>query len=59
MQMHYAQEGYDLMTYLKNPEIFDVKNGSIGLLTGPGLGVEINEELVRRIDKENNGYHWR
>jgi galactonate dehydratase len=58
-QMHYAQEGYDLMTYLKSADVFDVKDGSIGLLTAPGLGIEINEELVRQIDKENAGYHWR
>ena len=57
--MHYATDGYDLMTYMKNPEVFAVKDGSIGLLTGPGLGIEINEELVRRIDKENAGFHWR
>ena len=57
--MHYAEEGYDLLTYLVNQNVFDVQNGSIGLLTGPGLGVEINEELVRKIDKENAGFHWR
>lgn len=58
-QMHYAQEGYDLLTYLKTPDVFAVSDGSIGLLTKPGLGIEINEELVRKADKENAGFHWR
>jgi galactonate dehydratase len=57
--MHYATDGFDLMTYMLNPDVFAVKDGSIGLLTAPGLGVEINEELVRKIDKENAGFHWR
>ena len=47
------------MTYLKDPTVFDVSEGSVGLFTKPGLGIEINEELVRQIDKENNGFHWR
>ncbi|KAM0749383.1 putative mandelate racemase/muconate lactonizing enzyme [Meredithblackwellia eburnea MCA 4105] len=58
-QMHYAEEGYDLMTYLKDPSVFDIKDGSIGLLTAPGLGIEINEELVRKVHAENALTHWR
>ncbi|GFZ52386.1 hypothetical protein JCM24511_10159 [Saitozyma sp. JCM 24511] len=58
-QMHYAQERYDLMTYLKNADVFNVKDGSIGLLTGPGLGIEINEALVGKVDKKNAAYQWR
>ncbi|KAI5477281.1 galactonate dehydratase, partial [Pseudohyphozyma bogoriensis] len=58
-QMHYAEEGYDLMTYLKEPEVFAVKDGSIGLLTKPGLGIEVNEELIRKVAAENNNAHWR
>lgn len=57
--MHYAKDGYDLMTYMLNPEIFEVKDGSVGLLTAPGLGVTIHEDLVRKIDQQNAGYHWR
>jgi galactonate dehydratase len=27
--------------------VFAVKQGAIELLTGPGLGIELNEELIR------------
>lgn len=45
--MHY-NVGADLFTYMNNPEVFKVVQGSIPIITGPGLGVEINEELVRK-----------
>lgn len=31
-----------------NPELLHVEDGHIKLFTRPGLGVEINEEMVRR-----------
>ena len=31
-----------------NPEFLEVKDGHIKLFTRPGLGVEVNEEMVRR-----------
>ncbi|KZW04220.1 enolase C-terminal domain-like protein [Exidia glandulosa HHB12029] len=46
-QIHYNQ-GADLMTYITNPEVFGVKDGHVRLPNGPGLGVNINEELVRK-----------
>ena len=45
--MHYNTGGFDLFTYMTNPEVFAVKNGSVSLLTGPGLGIELNEALIR------------
>jgi len=39
--------GADLHTYLVNPSVFDVKDGHIAALEAPGLGIEINERLVR------------
>ncbi|KAK3638276.1 hypothetical protein LTR56_005532 [Elasticomyces elasticus] len=51
MGMHYnvlAGE-YDINSYITNPEVFDVKDGYVEKLTGPGLGIEINEELVRKV----------
>lgn len=45
-KMHYNTGGFDLFTYMKNPEVFEVKNGAIDLLTAPGLGIELNEELI-------------
>ncbi|KAK0935046.1 hypothetical protein LTR29_013366 [Friedmanniomyces endolithicus] len=49
--MHYnvlAGE-YDINSYITNLEVFDVKDGFVEKLTGPGLGIEINEELVRKV----------
>lgn len=50
--MHYNAGDYDLFTYMTNADVFQVREGMIDLLTGPGLGIEINEELVRKEDKE-------
>ncbi|WVQ74277.1 hypothetical protein IAR50_003874 [Cryptococcus sp. DSM 104548] len=46
-KMHY-NVGADLFTYMKNPEVFKVENGSVGLLTAPGLGIELDEEMIRK-----------
>ena len=46
--MHYNTDGFDLFTYMLNPEVFAVKQGSVSLLTGPGLGIELNEDLIRK-----------
>ena len=40
---------YDINSYVTNPEAFAVKNGFVEALQGPGLGIEINEELVRKV----------
>ncbi|TFK73359.1 enolase C-terminal domain-like protein [Pluteus cervinus] len=37
----------DLHTYLLNPEVFNVKEGFVSALSGPGLGIELNERLIR------------
>ncbi|KAI0628549.1 enolase C-terminal domain-like protein [Trametes polyzona] len=46
LQMHY-NEGADLLTYLADPTVFAVKNGYVEALDGPGLGIEVNETLIR------------
>jgi galactonate dehydratase len=54
--IHY-NEGADLLDYLKNPEVFDVKDGYVRRPVLPGLGIEIDEDKVRSIsDKAGN---WR
>lgn len=45
-QMHY-NKGADLMTYVVDPAVFAVADGYVQVPKGPGLGVQINEELVR------------
>lgn len=54
--IHYNQ-GSDLLDYLKDPKVFRYENGSVPMPTAPGLGVEINEELV--IEKAKIGHHWK
>ncbi|KAF8155964.1 enolase C-terminal domain-like protein [Crassisporium funariophilum] len=39
----------DLHTYMLNPEVFDVKDGHVAVLQGPGLGIIVNEALVREV----------
>ena len=43
--IHYNQ-GSDLLDYLKDPKVFDYSDGVVKMPTGPGLGIEVNEELV-------------
>lgn len=49
--MHYNTEAgdVDLLTYLRKPEVFDIKEGYVSAPTGHGLGIEIDEEMVRKI----------
>lgn len=53
--IHYNQ-GYDLLDYMENPEIFDLKDGYISLLKEPGLGVKIDEKKLREAQKI--GHQW-
>ena len=49
--MHYNLEAgeEDLSTYLKDKKVFDIKDGYVRALEGPGLGIEIDEDAVRRV----------
>jgi galactonate dehydratase len=55
--IHYNTEQHDLLTYLQNPNVFDVTNGMVNALEGPGLGVHIDEDRVRHAAKEP--HTWR
>ncbi|MDC7677273.1 galactonate dehydratase [Asticcacaulis machinosus] len=50
--IHYNTGGHDLLSYMTNPEVFDVNDGMVAVLTGPGLGVEIDEDKVRRLSRD-------
>lgn len=54
--IHY-NEGTDLLDYLLNPEVFDIKDGYVQRPTLPGLGIEIDEEKVRLLAK--TGHDWK
>ncbi|KAF3032968.1 hypothetical protein E8E12_001775 [Didymella heteroderae] len=56
--IHYnSQNGdQDLTSYTKNPEVWDVEEGYIKLMDGPGLGIEVDEEQIRRLSKDSTAW---
>lgn len=54
--IHY-DNGVPLHYYLKNPKVFDIKNGSIERPVTPGLGIVVDEKKVRAADKI--GHDWK
>lgn len=55
MGIHYNVNS-SVLDYIRNPEVFDFKDGFVDLPAGPGLGVEINKEKVL---EENADHKWR
>ncbi len=47
----------DLLDYLTDPSVFAQERGEIALLTGPGLGITVNEERVRELAAI--GHDWK
>ncbi|EOV8087399.1 galactonate dehydratase [Providencia huaxiensis] len=56
MGIHYNQ-GAELLDYILNKEDFSITDGYFYPNNKPGLGVEVNEELV--IEKSKNAPDWR
>jgi galactonate dehydratase len=54
--IHYNR-GNDLMDYLAGKDVFRYSEGYVALPAGPGLGIEINEELVR--ERAKTGHRWK
>lgn len=54
--IHYNQ-GSDLLDYLADRSVFEYKEGHVSLLTGAGLGVEVNEEKIR--EAAATGHNWK
>jgi len=54
--IHYNQ-GNDLLDYLRDRTVFDYQDGYVAIPQGPGLGVEINEEYVRK--QAGIGHDWK
>ncbi|KAF2659537.1 enolase C-terminal domain-like protein [Lophiostoma macrostomum CBS 122681] len=50
--IHYNDGSQDLSSYIKNPEVWAVRDGYIDILKGPGLGIEVDEEMVRKLAKD-------
>lgn len=55
--IHYNTEAYDLLTYLIDPEVFRVTDGTVRIPTKTGLGVGINEAAVREASR--SALTWR
>ena len=49
--IHYNAGSQDLTSYVKNPEVWSVQEGFIDLMKGPGLGIEVDEDMVRELSK--------
>lgn len=49
--MHYNTEAgdIDLSTYVTDKSVFDIREGYVAAPSGPGLGINIDEEMVRKI----------
>ncbi|KAI5847057.1 mandelate racemase/muconate lactonizing enzyme family protein [Morchella snyderi] len=57
--IHYNTEAgeEDIGTYVTNKEAFEVTDGFVKVCAGPGLGIEVDEEAVRRLS--GRGRPWR
>lgn len=47
----------DLLDYVVDPSVFDYTDGYVTIPTGPGLGIEVNEDYVR--ERAEVGHRWR
>lgn len=54
--IHYNQ-GSDLLDYLTDKDVFRFDQGYVGIPAGPGLGIDINEDHVRKMAAI--GHNWR
>ena len=54
--IHYNASN-DLLDYLVDPSVFEYKDGFVAIPQGPGLGIEVNEEMVVRM--ASDGHRWR
>lgn len=54
--IHYNTSN-DLLDYLVDPSVFRYDDGQVAIPTGPGLGIEINEEYV--VERAAEGHRWR
>lgn len=59
--IHYNQ-GLELQHYLKNPEVFEFKEGFVHITKRPGLGIDIDEDKVKQAAQIGHNYKapiWR
>lgn len=59
--IHYNKGG-DLLDYIRDPSIYQYKDGFIDIMKGPGLGVEVNEEALAAASQKEHDWKnpvWR
>lgn len=59
--IHY-NKGNDLLDYITDRSVFDYENGFVKIPSGPGLGIEIDEAYVIKMEQEGHNWHnplWR
>lgn len=56
LNIHY-NTSTDILDYLKDPSVFQYKDGYAQLLEKPGLGVEVDEDVVR--SKVDESLNWK
>lgn len=58
----FYNQGADLTDYIKNKEIFEYDHGFAKIPSGPGIGLEVDEEMVRARSLDDLGWSnptWR
>ncbi|RBI59021.1 galactonate dehydratase [halophilic archaeon] len=61
LDIHY-NETSDVLDYLSNPSVFEFEEGYVDIPSGPGLGIELDEDVIReRTELETNWHNpiWR
>lgn len=53
--IHY-NKGFDLLDFVENKEIFQYKDGFVNIPEEPGLGLKLNEDMIKEVSKE--GLQW-
>lgn len=53
--IHYNQ-GFDLLDFVKNKEIFQYKDSYVDVPKGPGLGIEMDEDKIKEVAQQ--GLIW-
>jgi len=56
LKIHYNQES-DLLDYLADKSVFKYKDGFVKIPDGPGLGITINEDYVKKMAE--TGHNWK
>jgi galactonate dehydratase len=52
------QNTEDAYNYLRNPDVLDTEDGHTGLLSEPGLGIQVNEAEVRKHAKKESVWDY-